>query len=79
MDTILNGGSDANIPFDRTCSMLRYLNFDERIKATSHRKFSRDDIDELINLQETEGGKCVPYQVKQLREIARKYNIRAEL
>jgi hypothetical protein len=78
MDTILGGRSDASIPFDRTCNMLRRLNFEEGIKG-SHHKFSRDDIDEPINLQEVEGGKCKAYQVKQLREIARKYNLRAEL
>jgi hypothetical protein len=79
MDRILSGESDTNIPFDRTRSMLLYLGFEESVKATSHHKFRRDDIDDLINLQEREGGKCVAYQVKQLRETAKKYNLRAEL
>jgi hypothetical protein len=78
MDTILSGQSDANIPFERTRNMLLYLRFNERIKG-SHHKFSRDDIEELVNLQEVESGKCKPYQVAQLREVAKKYNLRRKL
>lgn len=37
------------------------------------------DIEELINLQEVEGGKCKPYQVKQMREVLLKYNLKQEL
>ena len=30
-DSIISGRSDANIPFEQTVNMLKYLGFDERI------------------------------------------------
>lgn len=78
IDKILSGQSDTNIPFDRTRNLLLYLGFQETIKGTSHYKFRRNDIEELISLQEKEG-KCKPYQVEQLREVLEEYNIRSEL
>jgi len=78
MDAILSGRSDANIPFEQTVNLLKYLGFTERISG-SHRIFTREGIEELINLHETEGGKCVPYQVKQMRAVLTKYNMRKEL
>ena len=41
--------------------------------------FVRDDVQELINLQEIEGGKCKPYQVRQMREVLLKYNAMRDL
>jgi hypothetical protein len=40
--------------------------------------FTREGIEEIINLQEVKG-KCKPYQVKQMRAVLRKYNLRKEL
>ncbi|MGH3148737.1 MAG: type II toxin-antitoxin system HicA family toxin [Rubrobacter sp.] len=54
--------------------MLKSLGFEERIRG-SHHKFVRDGVEELINLQEVEGGKCKPYQVRQMREVLLKYNL----
>jgi hypothetical protein len=53
-------------------TLLLSLDFEERA-AGSHHLFSRDDIAELINLQEVKGGKLKPYQVRQLRELLVKY------
>jgi hypothetical protein len=77
-DRIVGGRSDANIPFEQVCTLLLHLGFEERVRG-SHHVFTREDMEELINLQETEGGKCVPYQVKQLRAVLKKYNLRKEL
>jgi hypothetical protein len=57
--------------------MLLYLGFLERVRG-SHHIFFREGIQELINLQEV-GGKCKLYQVKQMRAVLRKYNLRKEL
>ncbi len=78
LDRILSGHSDANIPFEQTRTLLKSLGFSESIKG-SHHKFDREDIEELINLQEIEGGKCKPYQVRQVREVLVKYNLKQEL
>ncbi len=77
MDRILSGRSDTNIPFEQTRSMLLYLNFSERIRG-SHHVFTREGIFELITIQGVEG-KVKPYQVKQMREVLNKYNLREEL
>ncbi len=47
---ILRGTSDANIPFNGLCSLLKHLGFDERIRG-SHHIFTKDGVDEILNLQ----------------------------
>lgn len=74
LERILSGGSDANIPFEQTRTLLRTLGFSESIRG-SHHKFVREGVEELINLQEVEG-ECKPYQVRQVREILPRYNLK---
>jgi predicted RNA binding protein YcfA (HicA-like mRNA interferase family) len=71
---ILMHRSDANVPFDALCILLKRLGFDERIKG-DHHIFTREDIEEILNIQPKEG-KGKPYQVKQIRDIILKYQIR---
>lgn len=71
LQTILLGRSDANIRFAELRSLLLRLGFDERVRG-SHHIFTRDDIEEQINLQE-KGGAAKVYQVRQVRRIIRKY------
>ena len=71
---ILRGTSDANIPFSKMCQLLKKLNFDERIRG-DHHIFSRNDVEEIINLQPS-GNKSKPYQVKQVRKLILKYKIK---
>jgi predicted RNA binding protein YcfA (HicA-like mRNA interferase family) len=66
--------SDANVPFDSLCILLKRLGFDERIKG-DHHIFTREDVEEILNIQPKEG-KGKPYQVKQVRDIILKYQIR---
>ena len=40
--------------------------------------FYKEGIKEIITLQDV-GGKCKPYQVKQMRAVLKKYNLREEL
>lgn len=49
------------------------MEFDLRIKG-SHYIFSKNGIEEIVNIQEV-NGKAKPYQVKQIREIVAKYNL----
>ncbi len=70
---LLSGTSDTNFNFDELCSLLRRLNFNERIKG-SHRIFYRQDIKEIINLQAV-GSKAKAYQVKQIRNIIVSYKL----
>jgi hypothetical protein len=76
-DRIVGGQSDANIPFEQTVNMLKAMRFAERIRG-SHHIFTREGVVEPINLQDV-GGECVPYQVKQMRLVLKKYNLREEL
>jgi len=73
---ILCGDSDSNISFSDLNQLLIKFDFDERIRG-DHHIFTRFDIDEIINLQ-PKGSKAKPYQVKQVRNIILKYNLRME-
>jgi hypothetical protein len=59
---ILRGTADTNIPFDGMRGLLRTLGFEERIRG-SHHIFSKEGVEEIINLQPKAGGKAKPYQV----------------
>lgn len=70
---ILQGASDANIPFDELCHLLKQLGFDERIRG-SHHVFRKNGIAEKINLQR-DGNKAKIYQVRQVRNIILRYKL----
>ncbi len=69
---ILDGKSDANINFEDLREFLISLGFIERIKG-SHHSYRREGIAEKPNLQR-DGSKAKSYQVRQVREILKKYN-----
>lgn len=70
---ILRGVSDANISFADLRQLLIHFGFDERIRG-DHHIFTKDDIEEILNLQ-PKRGKAKPYQVKQVRNIILKYRL----
>jgi hypothetical protein len=70
---ILDGKSDANISFEDLRNFLLNLEFVERIKA-SHHSYRKEGIVEKPNLQR-DGNKAKSYQVRQVREILKKYNL----
>lgn len=70
---LLRGTSDANFSFDELRNLLLTLEFDERI-SSSHYIFSKDGIEEIINIQPKQG-KAKPYQVKQVRNLVTKYKL----
>jgi hypothetical protein len=76
LSRILQGKSDANIPFDDLCHLLRRLGFDERIRG-SHHIFRKQGVEEKINLQR-DSSKAKVYQVSQVRRIILKYKLGGE-
>jgi predicted RNA binding protein YcfA (HicA-like mRNA interferase family) len=70
---ILLGNSDANIPFDQLCQLLKKLGFDERIRG-SHHIFTKEGVEEILNLQPKQG-KAKAYQIKQIRNVILKYHL----
>ena len=56
--------------------VTKEIDFNERIRG-DHHIFSRDGIDEILNLQ-PKGSKAKPYQVKQVRTIMLKYKLELE-
>ena len=67
LQQILSGRSDANIRFNDLLVLIRRLGFDERING-SHHIFTRDDLDDILNLQRR-GSDAKTYQVRQVREF----------
>jgi hypothetical protein len=70
---ILSGNSDKNIPFSDLCSLLKYLQFDLRIKG-DHHIFTRNDIEEILNLQPIKS-LAKGYQIRQVRRVITKYKL----
>ena len=73
LDKLLRGTSDANIPFEGLCHLLRRLGFAVRVRG-SHHIFSRDGVEEILNLQ-PRGANAKPYQAKQVRDVILKYKL----
>ena len=73
LEQILRGASDASIRFTHLVRLLRHLGFEERIRG-SHHIFSKDGVEEILNLQ-PKGAKAKPYQVKQVRGVIIKYKL----
>jgi predicted RNA binding protein YcfA (HicA-like mRNA interferase family) len=73
---ILGGQSDANIPFDDLCQLLRRHGFEERTQG-SHRIFVRAGIARQVVLQ-PQSGKAKRYQVKQVRELFEEFQLGGE-
>jgi hypothetical protein len=73
LDRILRGASDANIGFRDLCNLLKQLGFAERVRG-DHHIFTRDDVEEILNLQ-PRGKSAKPYQVKQIREVIIRYRL----
>jgi hypothetical protein len=70
---ILRGTSNASIPFEGLCQLLRRLGFDECIRRCHH-TFTKEGIEEILRLRPT-GRHATPYQVKQVRYVILKYRL----
>jgi predicted RNA binding protein YcfA (HicA-like mRNA interferase family) len=70
---ILQGTSDANIPYRELCRLLERLGFQRRIRG-DHHIFTREGVEEILNLQ-PKRAKAKPYQVKQVRNVIVEYRL----
>jgi hypothetical protein len=73
---LMSGQADTTISFGDMCSLLQRLGLGLRVRG-DHHIFSREDIVEIINLQPN-GSLAKPYQVKQVRNLLRKYRLNEE-
>lgn len=73
---ILMRRSDSNVPFDGLCALLTRLGFNDRIRG-DHHIFTMTGVNEILNLQPS-SGKGKPYQVKQVRHVILKHNLKLE-
>ena len=71
---ILAGRSDTNFDFADLCFVLERAGFTARSGKGSHRIYSKDAVEEIVNVQ-PKGGQAKPYQVKQVRELILKYQL----
>jgi HicA toxin of bacterial toxin-antitoxin, len=72
---LLSGSADQTLRFEDVCSLLRRLGFTERHQGGSHHIFTRDGVEEILNLQPRSGGAAKPYQVKQVRDLVLRYQL----
>lgn len=77
LDRLLAGTSDRNIRFADLRRLLGALGSGERIRG-DHYIYTRDGVEEIINLQPRDGGLSKPYQVRQGRDIIVKYKLAEE-
>ena len=73
---ILSGSSDANVDFEQLRRLLILFGFAERIKG-SHHIFTKEEVEEILNIQEIKA-KAKPYQVKQVRNLILKHQLKLE-
>jgi predicted RNA binding protein YcfA (HicA-like mRNA interferase family) len=66
--------SPASLRFNEACDLARAFGFRLSRVSGSHHIFVCHGVRELVNLQDV-GGKAKPYQVKQLLELAERYNL----
>jgi predicted RNA binding protein YcfA (HicA-like mRNA interferase family) len=69
LQRLLTGNADANFDLDDLVTILERLGFEERKTGGSHRIFSIEGAEGIINLQQTKDGKAKTYQVKQVRDF----------
>ena len=71
---VINGRKDNNIPFSDLLRLLDSLGFKHRVKG-SHHIYWHESIKEIINIQPDENS-AKAYQVKQVRNIILKYELK---
>jgi len=69
--------SQTNVKFDDFVTLIEAFGF-ERIHINgSHRTYNRNDVPDLINIQ-NDKGEAKPYQVKQFLKILEKHQLKLE-
>jgi predicted RNA binding protein YcfA (HicA-like mRNA interferase family) len=70
-------GDLGNVSFSDLVRLVEVLGFRELGGRGSHRTFESPTVRELINLQSV-GGQAKRYQVRQVAELVRRYDLRIE-
>ncbi len=71
---VMNSRRDNNILFSDLQRLLDSLGFNHRTKG-SHHVYWREGIEEIINIQ-PDGNNAKAYQVRQVRNIILRYNLK---
>ncbi len=71
---ILSGSCDKNISEADMKFFLEKIGATHKRTKGSHTQYAIDNIPELINIQ-PQNGKIKPYQVKEIRNIVKKYRL----
>lgn len=64
---LMSGAADADVRFTDLRRFLRHLGFEETVRG-DHHIFTRDNLEEILNLQPREG-RAKPYQVRQVSRL----------
>jgi predicted RNA binding protein YcfA (HicA-like mRNA interferase family) len=70
---VMGGQADTNVDFQDLCAMLPHVGYQAWRQHGSHHIFVHPDRPENINIQPGKSGKAKPYQVKQVRDVLRRY------
>lgn len=76
-EKIMSGCSDTDISEADMLYFLSRLHLCHKRTRGDHFQFGAHGIPEQINLQ-PQNGKIKPYQVKQIRKLVEKYNLRSD-
>jgi predicted RNA binding protein YcfA (HicA-like mRNA interferase family) len=71
LDKLLDESQTANVDFDSLVAFLLRIGFHVKVKG-SHHIFYMKSVEEIVNIQ-PKNGKAKPYQVRQIRKLAAKY------
>jgi len=71
---VLDRDREASLRFDALRTLLLALGFSERIRG-SHHIFAATGVREILNLQQ-EGRDAKQYQVRQVRRVVLRYNLK---
>ncbi|MFL5384662.1 MAG: type II toxin-antitoxin system HicA family toxin [Longimicrobiaceae bacterium] len=75
LEKLLLGRSDPSFVFSDLLHLLDCLGFEKHVRG-SHHIFTRDGVEEQLNLQKYQGTKhAKPYQVRQVRNLILKYGL----
>lgn len=67
--------ASKNVSFDEMVGLVVAFGFRLSRVSGSHHIFVRDDVPELVNLQEV-GRMAKPYQIRQFLKIVERYNLK---
>ena len=70
----LTQGSVQNVAFSDMVSMVQGFGFTLTRTSGSHHIFTKDDVPELVNIQNVDG-QAKPYQIRQFLRLVEKYDL----